>query len=79
MHPNDEKRLAINYEVIEITMPFVFLGAFIGVKLGYYLGEIPRVVLFGCTVAWSIRTTAQKVVKLRKQEKEKEEKQKAEK
>lgn len=34
-HPNDPKRCAINYEVIEITMPFVFLGAFFGVMLGH--------------------------------------------
>lgn len=33
-HPNSKERVAINYEVVEITMPFVFLGSFTGVKLG---------------------------------------------
>lgn len=31
MHPNANERVAINYEVVEITMPFVFLGSFYGV------------------------------------------------
>lgn len=40
MHPNAPKRVAINYEVVEITMPFVFLGSFYGVQLGHMVGEI---------------------------------------
>ena len=53
-HPNDKNRVAINYEVVEITMPFVFLGSFVGVKLGQQFPEWVRVVVFGVTVAWSI-------------------------
>ena len=73
-HPNDKNRVAINYEVVEITMPFVFLGSFVGVKLGQQFPEWVRVVVFGVTVAWSIQTTLSKALKLRAKEKEAAEK-----
>lgn len=62
--PNNEKRSTINYEVVEITMPFVFLGSFYGVQLGHIIGEMAQVWVFGITVAWSIWTTSQKAYKL---------------
>jgi len=67
-HPNSKDRVAINYEVVEITMPFVFLGSFTGVKLGHLFPEWVRVVVFGVTVAWSIKTTFTKALKLRAKE-----------
>jgi len=73
-HPNDKARVAINYEVVEITMPFVFLGSFIGVKLGLFFPEYVRVIVFGVTVAWSIKTTAAKAISLRAKEREAAEK-----
>ena len=30
-HPERSERVAINYEIVELTMPLVFLGSFIGV------------------------------------------------
>jgi len=33
-HPKDTKRLIINYEVIDIVLPFLFLGSFLGVFIG---------------------------------------------
>ena len=71
-HPNDKNRVAINYEVVEITMPFVFLGSFIGVKLGFFFQEWVRVLVFGATVAWSLQTTIKKALSLIKKEKEAE-------
>lgn len=68
-HPNAKDRVAINYEVVEITMPFVFLGSFTGVKLGQFFPEWVRVLVFGITVAWSIKTTAAKAMSLRAKEK----------
>lgn len=56
--PNNSARSCINYEVVEITMPFVFLGSFYGVQLGHLIGETAQVCVFGITVAWSIQTTA---------------------
>ena len=37
-HPKNPNRLAINYEVIDIVMPFVFLGSFYGIILGKLMG-----------------------------------------
>ena len=63
-HPNKPERVCINYEIIMLTMPSVFLGSFIGVFLGTYLesenGELIKMCLFGTTVAWSIFTTIKK-------------------
>ena len=39
VHPNDPKRNLINYEMVQVSMPFVFLGSFIGVILGKKLGS----------------------------------------
>jgi len=64
MHPYSEERVAINYEVVEITMPFVFLGSFYGVQLGHIVGETVQVLVFGISVAWSIKTTFKKAREL---------------
>ena len=39
-HPNDPKRVIRNYEVIDIVLPFLFLGSFIGVFIGQFIGNI---------------------------------------
>jgi uncharacterized membrane protein YfcA len=67
-HPNAPERVVINYEVVEITMPCVFLGSFAGIKIGKMIGEIAQVCIFGITVAWSIQTTTKRVFKLREKE-----------
>jgi len=60
-HPKNEERNSINYEVVMITMPCVFLGSFIGVWLSKnVVGETIKVLLFGLTVSWSIKTTSAK-------------------
>jgi uncharacterized membrane protein YfcA len=61
-HPRDENRNIINYEIVEITMPFVFLGSFFGVILGKMIGSTWQAVLFAVTVAWSIFTTIKKAM-----------------
>lgn len=64
MQPNAPDRVAINYEVVEITMPFVFLGSFYGVQLGHIVGETVQVIVFGISVLWSIKTTLKKAREL---------------
>ena len=64
MHPYSDERVAINYEVVEITMPFVFLGSFYGVQLGHIVGETVQVLVFAISVAWSIKTTFKKAREL---------------
>lgn len=39
VHPRDPKRNLINYEMVQVSMPFVFLGSFLGVILGKWLGS----------------------------------------
>lgn len=38
-HPNDANRLALDYEVVKLVMPAVFLGSMVGVKLGNLIGS----------------------------------------
>lgn len=61
-HPRDEERNVINYEIVEIVMPFVFVGSFFGVMLGKMMGTMWQAILFAITVAWSIYTTIKKVI-----------------
>jgi hypothetical protein len=71
--------------MVSITMPAVFLGAYIGVSLNHMLAEwgkeqkargeensgvLIQMCLFAVVVAWSIKTTAQKACELIKKEKQ---------
>ena len=57
-HPNDPNRNLINYEMVSVSMPLVFLGSFLGVMLGKMIGNVAQICVFEITVAWSIYTTA---------------------
>lgn len=37
-HPNNPERNCINYEIVQLTMPCVFMGSFLGVMLGKAIG-----------------------------------------
>ena len=71
-HPKNPERVAINYEIVQLTMPCVFLGSFLGVMLGKAIGEDAQMCIFGITVAWSIQTTSKKALQLLAKEKEME-------
>ena len=70
MHPNNKERNSINYEVVLITMPAVFLGSLIGVNLGQVIGQTAQVIIFAITVAWSIQTTGKKAIQMIRKERE---------
>ena len=70
MHPNNKDRNCINYEIVSLAMPAVFLGSFFGVLLGQVVGELTQLIVFGITVAWSIKTTTSKACELLKKENE---------
>lgn len=75
MHPYDEKnRVALDYEVVKLVMPAVFLGSMIGVKLGNMIGSNWQVLIFGTTVTWSIYTSYYKAKEVYLKEKAEEEK-----
>lgn len=67
-HPHSEKRVSINYEVVQVTMPAVFLGSLAGVSLNGITTEAFQVSVFGVTVAWSVWTTLTKALELRAKE-----------
>jgi len=67
-HPHKPNANAINYEVCEITMPFVFLGSFYGINLGHMMNDVSQACIFGVTVMWSVQTTVKKIIKLRAEE-----------
>jgi len=73
-HPKKPERVRINYEIIMLTMPSVFLGSFIGVFLGSHLegdtGELVKMIIFGLTVAWSIKTTLKRTCEVLKKERD---------
>lgn len=64
MHPDDPNRNLINYEMAEVSMPFVFLGSFLGVIVGYEIGHTAQIIVFEVTVVWSIYTTVKKARQL---------------
>ena len=67
-HPTVTERSIIQYDIVEITMSFVFLGSFAGIFIGKAIGKTAQTVVFAITVAWSIFTTAKKVCELRAKE-----------
>ena len=69
-HPRNPQRNCINYELVLLAMPAVFLGSFFGVMLGQIVGELCQIIVFGITVAWSIVTTTKKACELLEKEKQ---------
>lgn len=67
-HPRDPNRNLINYEMVLVSMPLVFLGSFLGVILGKLIGHVAQLWVFEITVAWSIYTTANKAITMYKKE-----------
>ena len=75
-HPNDPERNTINYEMVNITMPGVFLGSYIGVTLKNFMSEkfgdepvggenvaaIIEKSIFCLVVSWSIYITTKKTI-----------------
>ena len=68
-HPTRPERCTINYEIVMMVMPAVFLGSFVGAILYGIVSEFYKVILFGTTVAWSIYTTTKKACQLLEEEK----------
>ena len=71
-HPRDDTRCCINYEIVEVTMPLVFVGSLAGVEVGRLVGHRWQMLVFGITVAWSIVTTYKKWRTLATEEERKE-------
>ena len=75
MHPQNPEKLSLNYDIVTLTMPSVFLGSMIGVQVGQMIGTQWQTLIFGITVAWSIYTSVKKVFDILEKERKAEEKQ----
>ena len=73
-HPNNPDRVLVNYEVVLVTMPAVFVGSLIGVMLNQIINAYVQISLFTLAVMWSAWETVKRARKLLQQEKAAEEK-----
>ena len=62
MHPTNPEKLSLNYEIVQLVMPSVFLGSMLGVLIGQLIGPTWQTIVFGITVAWSIYTSVKKCI-----------------
>ena len=63
-HPRKPERSVIDYEIITIAIPLVFLGTFLGINLAKSIGEVGQNFIFGFAMLTSIRTSYKKAVEL---------------
>ena len=63
-HPKNLERNIIDYDIISISMPFVFLGSFFGIILGKVIGDVWQNILLEFTLIWAIFTSYKKAVEL---------------
>jgi len=67
-HPKNPEKSSIDYEVVTVSIPLVFLGSFAGIILGRAIGELGQNIVFGITMAWSIYTSLVKGFELKDKE-----------
>ena len=68
LHPKNSERLSLNYEIVNLTMPFVFFFSMVGVQLGQMIGADWQTVIFAVTISWSIYTSTKRVLIMRQNE-----------
>jgi uncharacterized membrane protein YfcA len=69
MHPKNPERLSLNYEIVNLTMPLVFLGSMVGVQVGHKIGSDWQTIIFALTISWSIYTSTKRVLVMIEKEK----------
>ena len=71
-HPNPEQakkgRLSIDYEIVMITMPMMYLGTMFGVQIGSILNEIVLLVSLMLLTGYAFYKTFEKALEMRKHE-----------
>lgn len=60
MHPYRPWRKIIDYEVVTITMPLVYLGTMIGVQAGNLMSQLALVILLEIVLIYTLYKTSQK-------------------
>ena len=56
-HPNNNARTVIYYDMVELTMPILYLGTIIGVQIGTKLSEVQLVVALASVLLFLTVTT----------------------
>ena len=56
-HPNRPERNLVNYELVTLVLPLVFVGGLLGVMGGPLIGNTAQMCIFGVVVSWSIYTS----------------------
>ncbi|CDW89908.1 UNKNOWN [Stylonychia lemnae] len=70
-HPNNPNRLAIDYEIIELAMPVLYLGTLLGVQIGTKLKEIYLAVIFAILLFFLTYKTSKNAYKMIQDENQK--------
>jgi uncharacterized membrane protein YfcA len=71
-HPNPiqakQGKLVIEYEVVTLTMPMLYLGTLVGVQVGTMLGEVQLATILVLLICFTFYKTVKKVFELRNRE-----------
>eukprot|EP00347_Sterkiella_histriomuscorum_P014754 403359664 len=67
-HPKQPERLAIDYDIIELSMPILYLGTLFGVQIGTRLNEVQLATTFACVLFFvSYKTTTKAISMIREE------------
>jgi uncharacterized membrane protein YfcA len=69
--------VSLDYEIVTLTMPMLYLGTLFGVQVGTYLSELQLAVSLSCVMFFVTYKTTQKALKMYRDEKAKEEAEKS--
>jgi uncharacterized membrane protein YfcA len=61
-------KLSIDYEIVQLTMPMMYLGTLFGVKIGTMLSELALAVSLALVLLFMAYTTVIKAIDLYKKE-----------
>eukprot|EP00347_Sterkiella_histriomuscorum_P008703 403344075 len=67
-HPKQPERLAIDYDIIELSMPIMYLGTLFGVQIGTRLTEVQLATTFACVLFFVSYKTTTKAISMIKEE-----------
>jgi uncharacterized membrane protein YfcA len=67
-HPFRPWRLVIDYEVVTLTMPIVYLGTMMGVQIGAFMNQEMLMILLGIVLLQTFYLTIKKAIETYKKE-----------
>jgi uncharacterized membrane protein YfcA len=74
MHPNPKKaahgKLCVEYEIVMLTMPLLYLGTLFGVQIGTIISEVALAITLAGTLALVTYSTSLKALSLYRKENE---------